>query len=322
LFDLALMPMSYLARLFPIERWGVAFYWAFIIAGALVVAAVATLVAARRDRTRLALVGVLALVAAVPGADVMTGSRLALSAALGYSATGNSRLYGISNYSYGQVAAAVCLLGSFIAGRWPSRRGRIAANGLLFGLLVVLGLPTWGADVGGILAFTPTVLVFAALITGYKLRWRLVAVGVGATALAITVFGLLDLSRPADQRSHLGRLFERVGNEGPAPLFDIVERKLIANLHVSTTSFWVAAIPVAIVFLVFLARFPTRPLAKLLDGMPTLSAGLTAALVAAALGSALNDSGAIVGGVALTVVAAALAWLALDLLVTPGGAAR
>ena len=51
----------------------------------------------------------------------MTGSNLSLSAAFGYSPTGNSRLYGISNYSFGQVAAASCLLAAFVAGRLPAR---------------------------------------------------------------------------------------------------------------------------------------------------------------------------------------------------------
>jgi hypothetical protein len=44
----------------------------------------------------------------------------------------------------------------------------------------------------------------------------------------------------------------------------------------------------------------------------TRHAALVAAAVAAVLGSVLNDSGAIVGGVTLTVVTASLAYLALE----------
>ena len=121
--DLAVLPMSFLARGFPLEDLGAGFYWAFIVAGALVVAAAPTLLAARLTRPRLALTAVLALVLLVPVLDVMTGSRLSLSAAFGYSPTGNSRLYGISNYSFGMVAAAACLLAAFVAARWPGRQG-------------------------------------------------------------------------------------------------------------------------------------------------------------------------------------------------------
>jgi hypothetical protein len=317
LVDLAILPLSYLARAFPLEDLGAAFYWAFVALGALALAAVATVGAGRLRRPRLALVAVLGAVAAVPLLDVVTGSHLSLSAAFGYSPTGNSRLYGISNYSFGQVAAAACLLAAFVAARWPTRAGRAAAIGMLAGVLVVFGMPTWGSDVGGILAFTPTVLVFGVLVSGTRVRWRTVLIAVVVTGLAIFGFGMADLARPPSQRAHLGRLFERVGKEGPGPLFDIIDRKLMANLRVTTSSFWVAAIPVAVIFLVFLYRSRRRPLDPIRAALPTLGAGVGAALVAAVLGSAVNDSGAIVGGVALTVVAAALGWLALGSLTVP-----
>jgi hypothetical protein len=322
LADLAILPLSYLARGFPLEDLGIGFYWAFVLIGAVAVAAAATAAARSWDRPRLALVSVLAFVLMVPVLDVMTGSNLSLSAAFGYSPTGNSRLYGISNYSFGQVAAASCLLAAFLAGRperpwergkWlPPRRRRLQAVALLVALLVVIGVPIWGSDVGGILAFTPTILVFAALVYQGRIRWRNLLIAGALTLAAVVGFGLLDLARPEGERAHLGRLFERVGDEGMQPLIDIVERKLLANLRVTTSSFWVAAIPVAIAFIVFLARYPGRPLDGLRRKIPTLQAGLVAAYVAAVLGSAVNDSGAIVGGVTLMVLAAALVVLVME----------
>ena len=316
--DLAVLPMSFLARGFPLEDLGAGFYWAFIVLGAVVVASVLSLLAARVGRPRLALTGALVLVLMVPVLDVMTGSRLSLSAAFGYSPTGNSRLYGISNYSFGMVATAACLLASFLAARWAGRRGQVAAVGLLLAVLVVIGTPVFGSDVGGIIAFTPTLLVFAAMVTGYRVRVRTVVLGVLATVAAVTAFGLLDLARPEGRRAHLGRLFERVGNEGLEPLVSIIERKALANLGVTTTSFWVAVIPVAVAFMVFLVKYRGRPMARLYERIPTLKAGVWASVVAAILGSAVNDSGAIVGGVALYVLVLALVWLSLDAL--PGGA--
>jgi hypothetical protein len=316
LFDLAILPASYLARGFPLEDLGIGFYWAFTLAVAAVIATVATVAGRSKGRPRLGLVVVLAIVALVLVGDVMTGSRLSLSAAFGYSPTGNSRLYGISNYSYGQLASAACLLAAFVAAARPDGRGRAAAMALLVATLIVLGVPIWGSDVGGVLAFTPTILVFAALVLRRRIRLRTVALGVAATAAAITAFGFLDLARPPEERAHLGRLFERVGDEGLGPLFSIMERKLLANLQVSTSSMWVAAIPVAVAFWVFLARFPTRPVRSLRARIPTLGAGLVAALVAAVLGSLVNDSGAIVGGVAAMVVTASLVHLTME----PGSA--
>jgi hypothetical protein len=318
--DLAVLPMSFLARGFPLEDLGAGFYWAFIVVGALVVAIALTLLAARLSRPRLALTAVLALVLLVPILDVLTGSRLSLSAAFGYSPTGNSRLYGISNYSFGMVAAAACLLAAFGAARWSGRRGQAVSIGLLVAVLVVIGAPTFGSDVGGIIAFTPTILVFAVMVTGYRVRLRTVVLGLLATVAAVTAFGLVDLARPEGERAHLGRLFERVGNEGLEPLLSIMERKALANLGVTTSSFWVAVIPVAVAFLIFLARFPTRPMTELYARIPPLRAGVWAAIVAAILGSAVNDSGAIVGGVTLFVLVLGLVWLALDAVPAEAGA--
>ena len=308
---LSVLPMSFIVRAFPLEDLGLGFHWAFLVIGALCVAGLATAVSARLGRPQLALAGVLVVVLAVPLLDVMTGSNLSLSAAFGYSATGNSRLYGISNYAFGQVAAASCLLAGMLVPASPSPGRRLAAIGLLVGVLVVIGVPVWGSDVGGTLAFTPAILVFAALVYQRRIRLRTVVVAGLVTLAAVTAFGLLDLARPAGQRAHLGRLFERIGNEGLDPLLDLVERKALAMLSVTTSSFWVAAIPVAIAFIVFLARYPGRPLALVRQRFPMLQAGLVAAYVAAVLGTLANDSGAIIGGVTLTVLALSLAALAL-----------
>jgi hypothetical protein len=178
--------------------------------------------------------------------------------------------------------------------------------------LVVLGVPTWGSDVGGVLAFTPALATFAVLVTGRRIRVRTLAAGAFATAVAIGAFGLLDLARAPANRGHLGRLFERVQSEGPSPIIAMVQRKLAANLEVSTSSMWVLAIPLAIAFWLFLTRSRVRPYPAMVARFSTLPAGLSAALVAAVLGSALNDSGAIIGGVMAMVVAASLAVLLVE----------
>jgi hypothetical protein len=309
LFLLAVFPLSYVARLFPLEDLGVGFYWAVTLVGAALVALATVLVGARSRQPWLALAGALAVVLLVPILDVMTGSNLSLNAAFGYSPTGNSRLYGISNYSYGQVAVAACILAGLIASRRPASVNRWVAVGLLGFVLVVLGVPFWGSDVGGVLAFTPAVLLFGAMQFGYRIRLRAIVLAGLATLGAITAFGFLDLSRPPEERAHLGRLFERIDREGLEPLLSVVERKLTANLEVSTGSFWVVAIPVGLAFWAFLSRHRSHPLAQLHARIPSLRAGLLAAAVAAVLGSILNDSGAIVGGIAFTVAAASLAFL-------------
>jgi hypothetical protein len=314
LFAMAILPMSYLARAFPLERLGLSFYWLFVTLGALLTAGTALLLARNRQRVILGLVAVLALVLAVPAIDAMTGSNLSLSAAFGYSPTGNSRLYGVSNYALGQIVAAGCLLAGLLASVRSARWARAAAVGLLVVVLAVIGVPMWGANVGGTLSFAPVVALFAALVLRDRINLRNLIIGfVTATAAAISAFALLDLARPPAQRAHLGRLVERLGDEGMGPLMAFMERKGEAAINASLSTFWLAAIPVAIAFMLFMIRYPDRPWGAVRTRIPTLQAGLIAAITAAVLGSIANDSGAVVGGVALLVVTAALIYLVLEL---------
>lgn len=312
LVDLALLPASYLARFFALEDQAASFYWLFLVGAAVAIAAVPTLLARGRGARRAPLIAVLSVVGLVLIADVVSGSHLSLGAAFGYSPTGNSRLYGISNYSYGQLAAAACLVAAWLAAVRPGRSGRVASIGLMAAVLVVLGVPTWGSDVGGVLAFTPALATFVVLITGRRIRLTTLLAGIAATGLAILAFGVLDLTRAPSDRGHLGRLFERIGDEGPSPVLNMVQRKLAANVEVSTSSLWVLAIPLALAFWLYLRRSQGRPFDRLTAAFTTLPAGLWAALVAAVLGSALNDSGAIIGGVMAMVVATSLAVLLVD----------
>lgn len=312
LLVLAILPGSYLTRAFALEQRGTGFYWTALLAIASSMVLVAA-VLGRGGRRRGALVGILAMVALVLIADVMTGSRLSISAAFGYSATGNSRLYGISNYSYGQLATATCLVAAWLATVRERPVGPMLGVGAMVATLIVLGVPIWGSDVGGVLAFTPAVALFAVRIRARRVRLRTVAFGALATALAIGAFGLLDLARAPSNRGHLGRLFERFGDEGPAPVLSMIERKLAANLAVSTSSLWVLAVPIALGFWAFVRRAEGAPYDRMVSAFPTLPAGLNAAVAAGVLGSALNDSGAIIGGICALIIATTLLVLLVDL---------
>jgi hypothetical protein len=242
----------------------------------------------------------------------MTGSRLHFNAVFGYSPTANSRLYGISNYSYGAVLTATILLATFIVVFVRSRYAFAGALALMGFVLIVEGLPAWGADVGGILASVPVFLLLAVLLRQRRVRPRTVVIAAVATAVAIAIFAGIDLMRPSPERAHLGRLVERVSEDGVRPLFAIVERKFVAALRESTRSFWVLAIPLGIAFVIALGRIGKRPLLTLKERIPLLGAALTATYAGAVLGSLVNDSGAIVGGVVFFTLTGALAYLTLE----------
>lgn len=311
LLALTLVPMSFVARGFPLQDLGLGFYWGFLLVSSIVIVLAALVAGAVLGRPRVPLALILAVAIAVIGGDVVTGSRLHMSAALGYSPTDNARLYGISNYALGVFGAAMCVAAGLMVSR-PERWARWAGVGMLMVALMVIGAPMWGANVGGIISFAPVVVLFAGLLFGARWRRRTLFLALGAASVAaVSFFAAIDLARPASERAHLGRLMERLSDDGLGPLWSVVERKGVAALEVSLTSFWTASAVIGIVLLVFVVRGPGRRLADLERQLPGLRAGITAACGAAVFGSIVNDSGTIVAGTAMLVVVTTLVVLLL-----------
>jgi hypothetical protein len=104
---------------------------------------------------------------------------------------------------------------------------------------------------------------------------------------------------------------EKIGEDGLAPLTDVVVRKLGANLAVLPTSVWVPLVPSVLAFLAWLAWGSSARLELLRTLAPELRPALVGVMVAAALGFALNDSGIAVPAMMLGVLNPVLVYLTL-----------
>ena len=316
LWLMAVVPVMFLSSVLDIATAGP--YLLFVIGSAAAVAGVTaalTRVVAgvgRGDSPRARLwpmAALLGLLLALQIGDVMTGSHLQISTVFGYSPTVGGRFAGFGNLSFGQVATAAILLAGILAHLLGRRCGVRAALAVLAVTLVADGMPIWGSDVGGVLASVPAFSLVALRLTGRKVSLRrLLALGGGAVA-AVVAFGLLDLSRPAPERTHLGRLFEQMGQDGLGPLTDAIIRKIGANLAVLPTSIWVPLVPSVLAFLAWLAWGKSARLEMLRTRAPELQPAFVGVLVAAVLGFALNDSGVAVPAMMLGVLNPVLVYL-------------
>jgi hypothetical protein len=178
-------------------------------------------------------------------------------------------------------------------------------------VLVIDGSPFWGSDVGGALTLVPTTAGVAAVLFHIRIRVRtVVLVGLGTLVVLVTA-GFIDLARPEDSRTHLGRLFEDIGANGFGAFETVVLRKLGANLDVLASSEWTLMVPVVFAFILYLIwRAPGR-LQRLQEVIPEERAARVGFVIAAVLGFALNDSGIAVPGLMLGVMNASLVYLVL-----------
>jgi hypothetical protein len=316
---------TYLAAPLGLPDGGLATYLAAVAVTGAVLAAVC-LAVGRLTATRwlrpLAPAAALAsaVLAAITVSVVVLDSAWQRSTVFGDSPIVAGRFTGVNNLTFAQLAVAALLLAALVvrAGRLRAetdphpaeRRWRLAVAATVLGATVVLiGMPMWGADVGGVLATLPGFAIAGAALAGRMPSWRSVVAWTAAGFVAVVGLGLLDLTRAPEHRSHLGRLFERMGHDGFGGLQLVVERKLDQNLRTITGQPWtwlVALVAVLVAYLLW--RHRDRLLAPW-RCEPELTAAGQGFAVTLVLGFALNDSGVAVPGMMLLWALLPVAWV-------------
>lgn len=298
---LALLPMTYFAGLIDFAGPGFAGYIPFLLAGAGGLGAAAWALG-RDDPVASAGWVLLVVVGVVVGTTLLSDTELLFNTAFGDSPIVAGRFAGINNLTFAQLAAGGIVLAVLLAHALGGRRGAVAATVLLAFLLVVDGLPAWGADVGGVLTAVPAFGYVAYRLFGVRLRPRTVVVIGAATILVIAAFTAYDLAQPEDQRTHLGRLYEQVDAQGGGAFVTVIARKAAANLRVITSSIWLLMVPGALSFTAYLLWRRPRFVQVVEARIPSFGIVLAGLLVTGVLGFGLNDSGIAVPGMVLGVL--------------------
>lgn len=298
---LAMLPMTYLAGTVDFAGPGFAAYVPFVLAGAAAIGAAAWALG-RGDAVTSAGWVLFVVLGVIVGTTVFSDTELLFNTAFGDSPIVAGRFSGINNLTFAQLAAAGILLAVLLAHVVGGRRGVATALGLLALLLVVDGLPAWGADVGGVLTAVPAFGYVAYRLWGARVRPRTLVVIGAATMAAIAAFTAYDLSLPEEERTHLGRLYEQVEAQGGGAFVTVVLRKAAANLRVITSSIWLLMVPGALSFAAYLLWRRPRFVQVVESRIPTVNVALGGLLVAGVLGFALNDSGIAVPGMILGVL--------------------
>jgi len=244
-----------------------------------------------RGRGLVPLVAVLGATLALITVDLGRGGALQLSSAFGGAAHSTGRFTGLGNTAFAIYATCALLAVSCARRRAPWMIG------LLVLVAAVDALPLLGADVGGAATLTPIFAMTIAALWGRLRRLTVVLAGV-ATAAVFGVAIVVDLSRPAESRTHLARFVTGGGRSNS------IGGKLAQNLDAYAAIpllALVVAITLGFAFLVWRGRFGLA----LPKGSPA-RIGVGAALAVALVGNILNDSGPIVTLIAMSVIGPAL----------------
>ena len=307
----AVLGASYLANLLPWWRADVPLLalLAVTVPVAATVAGLASVLAARTTSVAAPAGLVCGFVAAVLLGDLVTGADLQMASVAGYSPLVAGRFAGIGNVAFGVLAAAVLLATAAL-----TRRAAIIAAVAVV-TVAVDGAPPWGSDVGGVLALVPAFVLLAMLRTGRRVSLLRLGGAALAGVTVVAVFAVADWTRPATDRTHLGRFVQDVvdGTAG-----ELLRRKADAVFGLLFLSPVTALLPVLVAAVLYLVVRPPPPLREAFDRAPAWRHGLQALGLACLLGFGLNDSGAAIPALALCIAVPATAAVAVRARSRPG----
>ena len=307
LWLLATPAAMFLLRILPFQGWKTPV--SLVVVGAVGLAVAGGAWALPRRWAPLRVLAVTAFMVVLLALDVVTGSWLGFNSPFGYSPIVAGRFSGFSNNGFSLFFASGILCATLVLVRvGNTRRAMTGVAAFFAGLVVVDGMPGWGADVGGVLAGVPALAVTWLLLSRRRVNWRLALWSLGVLVFAVVAFAAVDLARPAASRTHLGRLAEAILSGDLAPFALVVQRKLVTSWSILTSSVFVLVVPVALIALAVLST--QQPgLRAVYDRYPPLTQGLLGVLVTAVLGALLNDSGIAIAATMLGIVIPVLLYL-------------
>jgi hypothetical protein len=308
-FGLALFPAAHIVRALEFWRWNVTGAHVSLYLVAAVLAALAWLVPGPRWKGG---VGLLLLTLLFFGSDAAFGGPLQVNGVFGHSPLVAGRFYGLSNPGYAILFSAGILGLTGLAELRGQRRLPLWSVLALVALLPLMGLPTMGAGFGGLLAGVPAVGVAIALGRGWRITWKaVVLLGLAAGAVAMGI-SLIDLLRPEEARTHMGRFASDVLALDVGAVTTIVVRKAAAVIASLGVTRWTYFIPIGVAVLVLLLLRPRGVLTEALPKRPLLRAGVWGTLVAGAVGFAVNDSGISIPALTMAFIVPSLVLMAVD----------
>ena len=229
------------------------------------------------------------LTVAAYGFDLLTGSPLTSLSLMGPSPGLGVRFFGIGNELEATLAVlAIVGVGAALAGFAPKaspRSGAIAFVVCGLACAIVFAAGRFGADVGAAIVFPVGAAVAAAVLSG---RRNVAFAAIAAPLAALAVLAVADLVSGGD--AHFTRSVLEAG--GLDQLADVAERRLRLSASSFSRAITSPFLPLAIVIIAVAIRNRQRLLAWLAL-FPPVRAAFIGAVAAIAVGTLVNDSGAL-----------------------------
>jgi hypothetical protein len=221
--------------------------------------------------------------------DVLQGCRLVARSPISGYAVAGIRFYGLGNEYMGVLVGTAILAG--LALESQLRRFRWLQVGVFTALLLLIGSPLHGADLGG--ALTAAAGFGAVLILSSRHQRPIRLAGLAVVGLVITgvLFLTWDALRPEASRSHIGDFARSVTTGGWAAAGPLVTGKARMAVRLASTGYALLPLLGVAPLLGLWYHGAGRWLQALLAERPEVRAASMGAIVASLAALLFNDSG-------------------------------
>lgn len=186
---------------------------------------------AEQGRVRTVIIGALNIFFLT--ADVIFGQHMQKSSILSYDAIIGARFYGLGNEYLGVIIGCSLMIGGCII--YKKAFDKIINIMLLF-IIVIIGMPYLGANIGGMLTATIGFVVFMLYDKNTNFK-RTVLIGILSSAAFLTVCAFLNIGVKGLE-SHLGKLIIQIYKTGIGYGINIINRKISMALKLIRYTIW------------------------------------------------------------------------------------
>ncbi|MCF8009981.1 MAG: hypothetical protein K9L17_04300 [Clostridiales bacterium] len=246
--------------------------------------------------------------------DLLLGAPLQKCSLFGYDPIVGARFYGLGNEYMGVlIGSTIIAATSLITIVHRYKRAILTLIGLYFALVIyVIAAPGIGTNVGGTISSTGAFLASMLLLLDIKITPRIIAyIGAGIICVVLS-FIFFDISRPAAQQSHIGRVASLISSGGIETAFNIISRKIAINIKLIKYTIWSRIFIGSLACLVILFYRPVGTMEFIHKKYPYLFKGIAGIITGSVLALVFNDSGIVAAATAMIFGANPLIYIILQ----------
>jgi len=230
------------------------------------------------------------------GVDILTNDLISNYSVLSHDPIIGARYFGIGNEMVGLFLAVSMLSLGLLYSRFPKK-----AICLLIALILVIlvGHPKLGANVGGLITFLSAVTYFGIELFNKRLNMKNIFIIGFSIALGIAIIGFIDVKFNPNT-THLGRTLIQISNEGFYIVENIIVRKLLMNIKLVGISFWTKVLLFNVIIHGILSIFHKDIFDKIVE--KRVQKVYLSCIVGSIIGFIVNDSGLILSSIAINMI--------------------